>query len=112
PRQPAGDEVVALAAGQLRALAAEQTAGVALHDLDGAVGPAEALLLVVDEGVRHQAAAEALVGVGRRVALLEHAQAQLGVFADGPVGPFQLVHHAAPDHGHGAVLDDRVAVVA
>ncbi len=85
---------------------------MALHDLDGAVGPAEALLLEVDEGVRHQPLAEAVVGVGGRVAFLEHAQAQLGVLADGPVGPAQLVHHRAADHRHGAVLDDRVAVVA
>ncbi|CRQ88084.1 hypothetical protein PAERUG_E5_London_17_VIM_2_12_12_05150 [Pseudomonas aeruginosa] len=83
-----------------------------LHDLDRAVGPAEALLLEVDEGIGHHPLAVAALEVGGRQALLEHPQAQLGVLGDAPFRPSQLVQHAAPDHGHGAVLDDRVAVVA
>lgn len=83
-----------------------------LDDLDGAVGPAEALLLEVDEGVGHQALAVAVVGVGGGQAFLEHAQAQFGVLADAPLGPAQFFQHTAPGHGHGAVLDDRVTVVA
>ena len=112
PWQPAGQEVITLAAGQLAVLAAQQGAGVVLDDLDGAIGPAEALLLEVDEGVRHQALAVAVVGVGRRQAFFEHTQAQFGVFADAPFGPAQFFQHRAPGHGHGAVLDDRVTVVA
>src|SRR5690606_36248334 len=48
PRQPAGEEVIALAEGE-RASEGEEVRRMRLQDLYGAVGPAIALLLVVDE---------------------------------------------------------------
>src|SRR5690606_41607357 len=56
--------------------------------------------------------AVAVLGIAGREAPLKHPQAQLGVLGDAPVGPADLVQHAAAGHGHGAVLDDGVAFVA
>ena len=54
-----------------------------------------------------------MVDVTRVVALLDQAQAELGVLADAPLGPAADLFQRAPTHhGHGAVLDQRVALVA
>src|SRR5207244_4386070 len=107
-----GDEGVALSLGRWSAFQ-EQRARVCLEDLHGTVGPAEALLLEIDEGVGHQAAAVARGYEGGIEAALEDAQAELRILGDAPLGPAATTHQLrAPHHGHGAVLDDGVALVA
>jgi hypothetical protein len=66
PRQPARDEVIALAGGHVRAAAAEQQTEVVAQDLHRAKGPARALLLEIEEVVRHDAAAVARRATARR----------------------------------------------
>ena len=84
-----------------------------LEDLHRAVGPAIALLLEVEEGVRHQAATIAARRVAGLVPRLHDRQAELGVLGDAPFGPAaHLVEDVATHQGHRAVLDDRVALVA
>ena len=101
-----------LAGGQ-GAVAGQEPAEVALHDLHGAIGPAEALRAVAGEAVRREPMAEGLLDIDRLVALGEDAQAELGVLADAPLGPAaQLVEERAADERHGAVLDDGVRLVA
>ena len=85
---------------------------MAAHDLHGAIGPAIALLLEVDERVRHQTASIAVGQVSGLIASLEHAQSQFGIFGDAPLGPAaQSVQQTAAHQRHGAVLDDGVALV-
>ena len=95
------------------ATGAEQRLRVGAQDLHGTVGPAEALLLEVDERVRHQPLAVAVRNVGGLQAFLEDAQAEFRVLGDAPFGPAaQVLEDRAPDHRHRAVHDDRVAFVA
>src|SRR6516225_6660812 len=90
-------------------LVAQHLASMRLHDLHGAVGPAEALLLIAGEMVGREAMAEPLAAVHGAVTLLHQAQAELGIFGDAPrrpaAEPFQEI---ATDERHGAVLDDGV----
>src|SRR5690606_16337674 len=107
------DEVVALTEGQPAVAKAEQIAPMPLANLHRAIGPPEALALVVGQAVRDQAATEALLDVDRLIAGLEQAQAQLGVLADAPLGPaLDPVERGSAHERHGAVLDDGVALVA
>ncbi|EKD35187.1 MAG: hypothetical protein ACD_75C02011G0002 [uncultured bacterium] len=53
PRQPAGDKMVALAIGQPALVSSTQRFAMVAHDLNRPVGPAIALFLEVDEGIRH-----------------------------------------------------------
>ena len=104
--------MILLPEGELGAVR-EHPAGMRLHDLHGAVSPAEALLLVAGEMVGRQAVAEALAAVHGAIALLHQAQAQLGVLGDAPGRPAaQLLHQVAAHQGHRAVLDDGVVFVA
>ena len=57
------------------------------QDLQAAIGPAVALLLVGLEGVGQQAVAVAPVGVVDLPAVLEHEQAEIGVLDDGVARP-------------------------
>ncbi len=83
------------------------------EDADRAIGPTIALLLEVAEAVRHQAAAIGKGNIERLVAGLEEPQPQFRVLGDAPLGPAVHLHQGrAPDHGHGAMLDDGVALVA
>ena len=72
PVEPAEREFALLVAGQ-PAGAGQEAAPVLLDDLEAAIGPAVALLLVGLEGVGQQAVAVAPVGVMRLPAELEHA---------------------------------------
>ena len=84
-----------------------------LDDLQAAIGPAVALLLVGLEAVRQQAVAIALVGVMRLPALFEHGEAEIGVFADRVARPgADRCQRRAADQAHRAVHDDGVAFVA
>ena len=87
PGRPAGQEVIALAAGQRALRPRQQLAPVALEDLHGAVGPAVALALVAGEGLRRQPAAEDLVDVDGPVAV--------GHAAAGPSSASSQMHHSA-----------------
>ena len=83
-----------------------------LQDLESAIGPAVALLLVGLERVRQQAMAVAAVGVMREPAVLEHGQAEIGVLADGVARPAAgRLHCRAADQAHRAVHDDGVGLV-
>src|SRR5207302_10697843 len=91
----------------------ERLPRVWLEDMHGAVGPAEALLPELAEGVGHQAAAVARGYEGGIEAGLEDAQAEPRIHGDAPLGPAATADQLrAPHHGHGAVLDDGVALVA
>ena len=83
-----------------------------LENLEAAIGPAVALLLVGLETVGQQAVAVAAVGVMRVPAELEQREAEIGVLADGVARPaaggFQ---RGAADQAHGAVHDDGVGLV-
>src|SRR6202044_3053056 len=86
---------------------------VLLDDLEPAIGPAMALLLEGLIGVRQQAVAIAVVGVMGQPAVLDNAEAEIGVLADGVAGPAAgHVHRSAPDQAHGAVNDDGVDLIA
>ncbi len=85
---------------------------VVLENLHGAERPAEALRLqgLVVRGC--EPAAEGLVDIAQLVAFFQQAQAQFGVFADAPFGPAAYVLQRLLAHQrHGAVLDQRVALV-
>ena len=110
PREPARDEVVALCRRQVAA--AEQGLRVRLHDLDGALSPALALLLEGEEGVGREAATHHHVHIAQRVALIHQAQGEFRVLADGPFRPLALQQRLGAHQRHGAVLDDGVALVA
>ena len=73
PRQPAGDEVIALSGGEARAAQAEQLAPMMGKDAHRAIGPAKALFLEVGETVRHQAAPVGVRQIERLMAALEQA---------------------------------------
>src|SRR5258708_36015291 len=98
--------------GRERAAFHEKSPRMAFQDLHGAVGPAEALLFEVDESVRHEAAPIARGHIGRLEAGCENTQPQLGILGNTPLGPAGLLALCTPDHRHGAVLDDGVALVA
>src|SRR5688572_32060585 len=85
---------------------------MAFRDGHGAIGPAVALLAIGLEAVGHQALAVALLGIDRAVAVLEQAQAELGILGDAPFAPAaDLRQRRLADQGHGAMLDDRVLLV-
>ena len=86
PIQPAEREFALLLAGEL-ARARQEATPVLLQDLQAAIGPAMALLLVGVESVGKQAVAVAPVGVMHLPALLEHGEAEIGVLDDGVARP-------------------------
>jgi len=85
---------------------------VPAQHLHRAEGPPRALLLEVEEIVRHDSTAVALRDVGRLVPLLEDPEAQLRILGDAPFRPADLLEQRASHQGHRAVLDDRIAFVA
>ena len=105
--------MVALHRGQRALLARQHLAPVAFQNLHRAIGPAEALALIAGETVGRQAKAKTAVHVDGLPAADHQAQAHLRILANAPFGPVaDLVHRFAADQRHGAVLDDRVALVA
>ena len=76
PVQPAEREFALLLARQAAARAAADWRQCLLQDLEAAIGPAVALLLVGLEGVGQQAVAVAPVGVVDLPAMLEHDAAR------------------------------------
>ena len=99
PVEPAEREFALLLAGEA-ARAGQKAAPMLLDDLESAIGPAVALLLVGLESVGQQAMAVAPVGVMRVPAELEHGEAEIGVFADGVARPAAGGFHA-PRGGSG-----------
>src|SRR5882757_5523649 len=86
---------------------------MALQDLHGAICPAKALLLEVDERVRHQPATVSGRHVCRFVSGLKDAQPELSILGDTPLGPSTRGFEEVPsDECHGAVLNDGVALIA
>ena len=81
PVEPAEREFALLVARE-PAGARQEAAPVLLEDLEAAIGPAVALLLVGLETVGQQAVAVAAVGVMRLPAVLEQREAEIGVLAD------------------------------
>ena len=95
-----------------RLRAGQETPPVLLHDLEAAIGPAVALLLVGVEAVGQQAVAVAPVGVVREPAEFENGQAEIGVLADRVARPVAGgVQRRAADQAHRAVHDDGVLFV-
>ena len=112
PRQPAGEELIALRPGQFRA-AEEDRAGMALHDLHRAIDPAIALAHEGLQRVGRQPVPHALRNVGGAIARLEQFEAEFGVLGDAPCRPAADFFQRVLAHdGHGAVLDDGVVFVA
>ena len=112
PVEPAEREFALLLARE-QARARQELPPVLLEDLEAAIGPAVALLLVGLEGVGQQAVAVAAVGVVDLPALFEHGEAEIGVLADGVARPAAGgIERGAPDQAHGAVHDDGVGLVA
>src|SRR5476649_2127013 len=81
PIKPAERKFTLLIAGEA-AHAGQETAPVLLENLEAAIGPAMALLLVGLEAVGQEAVAIAPVGVMRLPTEFEQREAQIGVFAD------------------------------
>src|SRR3954452_1550672 len=103
--------MVALGGGESLA-ARHHLAPVALEDLHRAIGPAESLRLIRREAVRHKALTKAVRHINRFIARFEQAEAQFGVFGDAPLTPAaDFDQSRLADQGHGAVLNDRVALV-
>src|SRR5579872_6115139 len=98
--------------GRQRAPFDKKSPRMPFQNLHGPVGPAEALFLEIDEGVGHEAPAVTLRHVARLEAGLENPQTELGILGDAPLGPTSRLQLRAADHGHGAVLNDGVALVA
>src|ERR1700730_8961561 len=98
--------------GRERAAFHEKSPRMAFQDLHGAVGPAEALLFEIDESVLHETAPITRGHIGRLEAGFENTQPQLGILGNTPLCPPGLVELCPPDHRHGAVLNDGVALVA
>jgi len=104
--------MIALASGQFSWFQAEHGHHVVAKDEDRAIGPTEPLFFVIEKGVRHQPFAEAVGGIAGRITLFKDAQAKLRILSNAPFSPAtHLVEHFASDHGHGAVLNDGVALV-
>ena len=83
-----------------------------LEDLQAAVSPAIALLLVGVERVGQEAVAVALVGVMRVIAKLEQGQAEIGVLADRVARPAAGgLDGRAAHQAHRAMHDDGVHFV-
>src|SRR4051794_23443049 len=103
--------MVALGGGESLA-ARHHLAPVALKDLHRAIGPAKSLSLIRREAVRHKALTEAVRHINRFIAGFEQAEAEFGVFGDAPLAPAaDFDQRRLADQRHGAVLDDRVALV-
>src|SRR5581483_7433025 len=111
PIEPAEQEFALLLARE-PARAGQEAAPVLLENLEAAIGPAVALLLVSLEGVGQQAMAIAAPGVMRLPAELENGEAEIGVLANGVARPAAgLLHGGAADQAHGAVRDDGIGFV-
>ncbi len=83
-----------------------------LDDLEPAIGPAMALLLVGLEAVGQQAVTVAAVGVMGMPAEFEQRQAEIGVLADGVARPAAgSLERGAAHQAHGAVDDDGIVFV-
>src|SRR5262249_60231392 len=81
PVEPADRELALLVARE-QAHAGQEAPPVLADDLQPAIGPAVALLLVGLEGVGQQAVAVAAAGVERRPTLLHDREAEVGILAD------------------------------
>ena len=93
--------------------ARQQMTPVVPENLETAIGPTMALLLVGLVGVGQQAVAVAAVGVVHLPALLQQGEAKIGVLDDGAARPAAGAgNRGAPDQAHGAVHDDGVRLVA
>ncbi len=80
--------------------------------LEAAIGPAVALFFVGLEGVGQEAVAVAAVGIMSEPAVLQDAQPEIGVLADGVARPSaHLIQRGTPNKAHGAVHDDGVDLV-
>src|SRR5262249_58964902 len=102
---PAAREL-ALLVGREQAHAGQEAPPVLADDLQAAIGPAVALLLVGLEGVGQEAVAVAAAGVERRPALLDDGEAEIGVLADRVARPAARGRErAAADQGPRRVPD-------
>ena len=80
-----------------------------LQNLEAAIGPAIALLLVGLESVGQEPMTVALVGVVHLPSALENGEPEVGVFADRITRPAPGgFERGAADEAHGAVHDDGV----
>ncbi len=103
PGQPAGDEMPALPQGQFAVERRQQGGPMEAADLHRAIGPAEALLAVGGEIIRHHAAAEAFAGIHRLPSGAKQPEAEFRVLADRPFRPAADIARA-PICGSGVMV--------
>src|SRR5260221_11041657 len=89
--------------------ARQQVTPMLAQNLQTAIGPSVALLLVGLECVGQQAVSVAPVGVMNLPAMLEHQQTEIAVFDDCIARPSAgRDHRRAADQAHSAMPDDSV----
>src|SRR5690606_19084449 len=112
PRQPACQEVITLTIGQPCWFAPKQFSTVSTQYLHCAIGPTESLFFVVDKFIRHQTTAVAVREVHSFIPSLKYPQAEFSVFGNTPfTPPTNFFQPLTANHGHGAMLDNAVALI-
>ena len=114
PRQPASKEVITLTQAQrLRPIDPEQGAPMRFEDLHASLRPALPLLFEGREAVWCEAFAHHLIDIDGAQVLLHQSQPKLCIFTQTPFRPAaMLFERLGSNHGHGAVLDDGISLVA
>ena len=91
----------------------QQVACMFAQNLHGTVSPAVTLFFVIGECVGYQTLAVAVVNVNRLMPVLKNPKTQLGVFGNCVHAPTpHILQHRAPNHGHGAVLNNGIAFIS